>query len=219
MSDSTNTNTTSSASTSTDTPTTNNSSTSTNSAATTSTAPAKAAAAPAKPVQSAPTPAVKTVAEPVVAAPAKTPAQIAESRHVAILEELLAGFKTSLSAKIVTDAMREAAARNLSNVMIRILKDPVNVYMDVVWNFFVANAKGVLQESAALSGVACLPAEERSRMELAYMLFRKAVRGIDVGNAANVNKAVLTNILKCPKLVVYLSTKSKTVIQPAKVVT
>lgn len=181
-------------------------------------APAKPAAAAPKPAPApakapAPAPVVTKVTDaPVPTPPAPlTPEQVADARNVAVIEELLTSFKTSLSPRIVTDAMRYAAAGALSNVFTRIVLTPSKDSMDVVWDFFVENADTVLQETVALSGAASLAVDARQRLELAYMLYRKAVKGIDVGDATKVSKNVLTNILKCPKLVAYLSIRSKTV--------
>ena len=158
-------------------------------------------------------PVVTKVAEPIAATtPASpTPEQIAESREVAVVTELLDSYKTSLAPTVVTELMHAGAARALSSVMRRIIQNPMTATMDVVWKFFVDHQATFLQESTALSGISTIPANARSQTELAYVLFRKATKGIDVGDNRNVNKVALVNILKCPKLVAYLSAKSKTV--------
>ena len=162
------------------------------------------------------TPAPVIPTSPVVEIPTSvptppTPQEISDARDLSIIEELLTNYKAILSAKVVTAKSFNDAAVYLDNVIDRVLRTQTTAVFDYLWNFFIENASGILTENRALSGVEALSPKTRTRTELVYTLFRKATKGIDASNPANINQGVLTTQVKAPKLIAYLAAKSKTI--------
>lgn len=147
----------------------------------------------------------------VVAKKAPTAQEIANSRQLSVVNELLASYKSYLSIKIATPKTFHSAAVAFNSAFSRVLDNPTPDSLAAMWTFFVDNKNGILKERTALSGVETLPMTARGRLELAYVLFRKAVAGVDVSNSSLVNQNALKTILKSPKTVAYLSAQSKTV--------
>lgn len=163
---------------------------------------------------------VETVVAPVVPK-AEVPASVAASlntpsttqiinpqttRSASIVAELLADYKNILNQKIVSAKQHQDAAKLLGTVITQLYASPTNLVFAEVWNFFsdTTNKNTFLRESAALGGVDVLAMSLRSRVELVYTLFRKAVQGVDV---STLNQDTLNNLVRLPQLIAYLSNK------------
>lgn len=158
-------------------------------------------------------PATVTVPSDVTPVKTLTPQEIVDSRQLAIVNEMLVNYKKLLSAKITNAKLFQSAATDFAGVMTRVLNTPTPEILDAVWNFFVENAKGILQENIALSGVEVLATGVRQRTELAYTLFRKATTGVDISDTTVIRESALKTMLKSPKVVAYLVEKAKTVVK------
>lgn len=189
-------------------------------------APAATTTPPSPPIPPAPkptpTPAVPTTQTPAAVStqpapkippvvphtqrPTATPDQEAQ-----IVAELLVSYKRFLSTPNATPVSFKNAAKTFSNITQRLLKSPTPAVLLEVWNFFVANKSGILQESCALQGVDSLDVQSRFRMELVYTLFRMAVNGVDVGDPTKVSATVIQTRLKCSALIVFLQDQAKVV--------
>jgi hypothetical protein len=133
------------------------------------------------------------------------------SPALSIINELLANYKNYLTGPGNARADYTDAAKTLANIVARILQTPTQDVLEAVWAFFVANKDGVLQEGSALRGVTALDAKTRAKTETVYLLFRLAIKGIDVGNAARVRVDMVSATLKSPTLVLFLQAQAKIV--------
>jgi hypothetical protein len=141
-----------------------------------------------------------------------TAKEVADSRALSVVKELLGEYERIMSATVQTTKSAEAAANNLCGVLIRALDSHTPELLDTVWEFFVKHAEGILVENRALIGFESLAVGIRQRVELAYTLFRKAVKGIDITNAKVINQSTLKNSVKSPGLINYLANKVKSII-------
>jgi hypothetical protein len=130
---------------------------------------------------------------------------------VGILTELLNNYKGFLTTKGTARSDFADAARTLANVFARILRDPTPENLETVWDFFVANKSGVMQESVALMGVTNLDKQIRFKTEIIYTLFRMAGNGVDVGATANVRTELVQSRLNSPALILFLQEKARVV--------
>lgn len=171
-----------------------------------------------------PTPTVVSEAvlsQPNVAKPPIVPEQQASSDNsrpsgvtvqiVSVVTEHLANYRTYLSALNPTTKSLRGAAATLATVVKIALKTPTPEVLEIIWDFFVANKTGVLQERSALQGVESLDKPTRAKVEIFYTLVRQAVNGVDVGSQTNVRLDVTQASLQCPQLLVFLQQKAKTV--------
>ena len=120
------------------------------------------------------------------------------------ISELLISYKGYLSNRTTSRTGFQNAALTLSNIVDRILATPTTEVFTVMWDFFVANKTGVLSESIALQGIDVLNKAPRFRTEIIYTLFRMAVNGKNVGDAAKINTAMIQSRLKCSALILFL---------------
>lgn len=164
---------------------------------------------PAKPAPAA----VETPAAPPPAPVVVVPAPDAQEKAVVI--ELLATYKTYLTTRNANATAFQNAAKTLSNIVARILRTPTDNVLSVVWDFFVANKTGILQENCALQGAEVLDPQTRFRTEIVYTLFRMATNGIDIGNSKTVNLQTVQSRLRSQALVLFLQRKAVTVTKPA----
>lgn len=177
-------------------------------AAATATAPTK----PASPV----TKVADKVEKPAEAPKPKTPQEIADSRQLANVIELLGQYKDLMSIRVGNAATYQKAATAFGNVFVRILDAPTPATLEVVWSFFVANANTFLREGLALSGAEALAKPVRARVELAYTLFRSATKGVNVSDPTKVNQNTTKTVLKSPRLMAFLTAKAATVVAASK---
>ena len=128
-----------------------------------------------------------------------------------ILTELLNDYKSYLTTKGTTRSDFSDAAKTLANVFARILRDPAEENLQTVWDFFIANKTGVMQESVALMGVTALDKQTRFKTEIMYTLFRMAGKGIDIGATANVRTEIVQSRINSPLLILFLQEKARVV--------
>ena len=166
----------------------------------------------------APTPAPTTapVVEPVsteapVVEPAPAPTTAPVSQAVSILVELLDNYRGYLTRRSGAKADFSDAAKTLGNIVARLLATPTPEVFQVVWDFFVAHKNDVMQEGAALQGIAALDMQTRFRTEIVYTLFRHAVNGVDIGDASKIRPDILQSRLKCAPLVMFLQEQARIV--------
>ena len=162
------------------------------------------ATVPVKPA-AAVVPPVVTPPAPVVVAPAP------DAQEKAVVVELLATYKTYLTTRNANAVAFQNAAKTLANIVARILRTPTDNVLNVVWDFFVANKNGILQEGCALQGIEVLDPQTRFRTEIVYTLFRLAVNGVNVGDSKTINLQTVQSRLKSQALILFLQKKSAVV--------
>lgn len=128
-----------------------------------------------------------------------------------IIPELLDEYKKYLLTKNASPLAFQKAAKILANVVTRIVKTPAPSVLTIVWDFFVSNNDGILNELTALQGIDVLEPQVRFLTEIVYTLFRRASQGVDVGNNNKFNPDVIRARLKSPDIIIFLSEKAKVV--------
>lgn len=99
------------------------------------------------------------------------------------------------------------ATKDLSCVFNAILEYPTSDNLNTVWNFFIANQNGVVQENIALYAVGVLSPNDRAVYNLVYTMFRQATNG----TPPSTEGTALAVLIRSPILVAYLEAAYLTV--------
>ena len=120
---------------------------------------------------------------------------------------LLTEYTNYITTTPTTISNFQNAAGVLSTVFNTIMTTPDPASLTIVWNFFVINPSGVVDESMALPGSGSLNADARFKYLLIYSMFRQAANGLLLPTVDLMAGAVLN----CPVLVTYLQDQSQTI--------
>ena len=128
--------------------------------------------------------------------------------NVVAIQNLLLEYTNYLNdTPNVTTADYQNAVRVLSTVFDTIVVSPDSGSLTALWNFFLINQTGILQEYIALQGIGVLSPIERFQFTMIYSLFRQATGGLTLP-AANMMVGVA---LECPVLVQFLQAQALTI--------
>ena len=100
------------------------------------------------------------------------------------------------------------ATRVLSCVFNTILNDPSSDNLNTVWDFFLSNQNGVVQENVALYGVGVLNKDDRAIYDLLYTMFRQATNGSPPGTIGT----YISITARAPFITTYLQQAALTVL-------
>lgn len=117
-----------------------------------------------------------------------------------IVTQLLSDYKDFVTGSVVTASDYQNATRVLSCVFNTILAEPTPTALTAIWNFFVENQNGVLQENIALYGVGVLNQNDRAVYNLIYTMFRQATNGLQPAMLGT----ALAILVRAPILVEFL---------------
>ena len=123
------------------------------------------------------------------------------------ISQLLSDYNSFVVQNAVTITDYQNAARVLSCVFNAVLADPSADNLTEVWNFFVTNQNGSVQENIALYGVSVLTPNDRAVYNFIYTMFRQATNGLQPATTG----AALAVLVRAPILVEFLQREALTV--------
>ena len=127
----------------------------------------------------------------------------ADRMNADIVTTLLGDYLALMSKPISNGAGHKIAITAFAQAIKRVLANPTDTVLDIMYEFFDSNKHDLLCEHKALRGIAHIDTRNRVKVETFYTLFRK----ITIGHDHDVNMKSVGNILQSDLVVAYIARK------------